>query len=115
MIVRGMALLGLFERLRSKELADASLFDIFIIMGAVPTSASNLYKLLSAKSHILHYPRGLREALHRKDEKYMLSWPDQSKFVRMAARFGTKIVPFGVVGEDDVVKVSNHIPDLVAD
>ncbi|KAK2666060.1 hypothetical protein Ddye_004634 [Dipteronia dyeriana] len=105
MILRGMALPGLFERLRSKELADASLFDIFRIMGAVPASASNLYKLLSAKSHILHYPGGLREALHRKDEKYKLSWPDQSEFVRMAARFGAKIVPFGVVGEDDVVEV----------
>ncbi|KAK3183869.1 hypothetical protein Dsin_031155 [Dipteronia sinensis] len=111
MILRGMALPGLFDRLRSKELADASLFDIFRIMGAVPASASNLYKLLSAKSHILHYPGGLREALHRKDEKYRLSWPNQSEFVRMAARFGAKIVPFGVVGEDDVVEVLFNCKD----
>ncbi|KAK0588553.1 hypothetical protein LWI29_002521 [Acer saccharum] len=104
MILRGMALPGLFERLISKALPNASLFDIIRIMGSVPASASNLYKLLSAKSHILHYPGGLREALHRKDEKYKLSWPDQSEFVRMAARFGAKIVPFGVVGEDDVVE-----------
>ncbi|KAI9176855.1 hypothetical protein LWI28_007886 [Acer negundo] len=111
MILRGMALPGLFERLRSKALPNASLFDIFRIMGSVPASASNLYKLLSARSHILHYPGGLREALHRKDETYKLSWSDQSEFVRMAARFGAKIVPFGVVGEDDVVEVSPQRSD----
>ena len=33
-------------------------------------------------------------------------WPDQPEFVRMAARFGATIVPFGVVGEDDIVEVS---------
>ncbi|KAH9791701.1 AB hydrolase-1 domain-containing protein [Citrus sinensis] len=34
-------------------------------------------------------------------EEYKLFWPEQSEFIRMAARFGAKIVPFGVVGEDD--------------
>lgn len=38
-------------------------------------------------------------------EEYQLFWPEQSEFVRMAARFGAKIVPFGVVGEDDVSEV----------
>lgn len=33
-------------------------------------------------------------------------WPERSEFVRMAARFGAKIVPFGVVGEDDLGEVS---------
>ncbi|KAK4845152.1 hypothetical protein QYF36_001588 [Acer negundo] len=113
MILRGMALPGLFERLRSKALPNASLFDIFRIMGSVPASASNLYKLLSARSHILHYPGGLREALHRKDETYKLSWSDQSEFVRMATRFGAKIVPFGVVGEDDVVEVLSDCKDPI--
>ncbi|CAH1420519.1 unnamed protein product [Lactuca virosa] len=45
---------------------------------------------------------GMREALHRKGEEYQLFWPDQSEFVRMAAMFGAKIIPFGVVGEDDI-------------
>lgn len=39
-------------------------------------------------------------------EEYKLFWPDQPEFVRMAARFGTTIVPFGVVGEDDIAEVS---------
>lgn len=39
-------------------------------------------------------------------EEYKLFWPEQSEFVRIAARFGAKIIPFGVVGEDDVGQVS---------
>jgi len=38
-------------------------------------------------------------------EEYKLFWPDQQEFVRMAARFGATIVPFGTVGEDDVAEV----------
>ncbi|KAH7577147.1 hypothetical protein JRO89_XS01G0212300 [Xanthoceras sorbifolium] len=94
-----------YHILRSKVLPDALLFDIVRMTGAVPVSAGNFYKLLSSKSHILLYPGGSREALHRKDEKYKLFWSDRPEFVRMAARFGAKIVPFGVVGEDDVVDV----------
>lgn len=40
-------------------------------------------------------------------EKYKLFWPDQPEFVRMAAKFGATIVPFGAVGEDDIVEVRN--------
>lgn len=39
-------------------------------------------------------------------EEYKLFWPEQAEFVRMAARFGAKIVPFGSVGEDDLTQVS---------
>jgi hypothetical protein len=35
-----------------------------------------------------------------------LFWPEQPEFVRMASRFGAKIIPFGVVGEDDICDVS---------
>jgi len=38
-------------------------------------------------------------------EEYRLFWPDQQEFVRMAARFGATIVPFGTVGEDDIAEV----------
>ncbi|KAJ0908257.1 hypothetical protein HanRHA438_Chr07g0308361 [Helianthus annuus] len=36
-------------------------------------------------------------------EEYIVQ-PEQSEFVRMAAKFGAKIVPFGVVSEDDIAK-----------
>ncbi|KAG5254340.1 acyltransferase protein [Salix suchowensis] len=76
-----------------------------LTMGAVPVSGSNFYKLMSSKAHALLYPGGMREASHRKGEEYKLFWPEKSEFVRMASRFGAKIVPFGVVGEDDFGEV----------
>ena len=44
--------------------------------------------------------------LYFQGEEYKLMWPEQFEFVRMAARFGAKIIPFGAVGEDDITEVS---------
>ncbi|KAL2907115.1 hypothetical protein RDABS01_005825 [Bienertia sinuspersici] len=103
-LVRGLAHPMFFAKLQEDDL-DLSMFDSFRILGAVPVSPSNLYKLLSSRSHFLLYPGGIREALHKKGEEYQLFWPERSEFVRMAARFGAKIIPFGAVGEDDIFQV----------
>ncbi|OWM63782.1 hypothetical protein CDL15_Pgr006044 [Punica granatum] len=101
--VRGIAHPMMFAKYKEGRSGPSpSYYDTFRIMGAVPVSGTNLFKLLSRKAHILLYPGGMREALHRKGEEYKLFWPEQSEFVRMAARFGAKIVPFGAVGEDDI-------------
>ncbi|XP_074309167.1 phytyl ester synthase 2, chloroplastic-like isoform X2 [Silene latifolia] len=100
-LLRGLAHPIIFVRMLEEQL-DISMFDSFRAMGAVPVSASNFYKLLAAGSHVLLYPGGMREACHKKGEEYQLFWPERSEFVRMAARFGAKIIPFGVVGEDDI-------------
>ncbi|KAK3039122.1 hypothetical protein RJ639_028868 [Escallonia herrerae] len=103
--LRGIAHPMMFFRLREGKMPDLSTFDAQRIMGAVPVSANNFYRLLSLKSHVLLYPGGVREALHRKGEEYKLFWPEQSEFVRMASRFGAKIIPFGTVGEDDICQL----------
>ncbi|KAH9743289.1 AB hydrolase-1 domain-containing protein [Citrus sinensis] len=79
--------------------------DTLRIIGGVPASAVNLYKLLSSKSHVMLHPGGMREALHRKGEEYKLFWPESSEFVRMSSTFGAKIIPFGAVGEDDIAQI----------
>ncbi|KAG6581123.1 Acyltransferase-like protein, chloroplastic, partial [Cucurbita argyrosperma subsp. sororia] len=104
-ILRGMAHPMLFMKMKEGSLPDLATYDSFRMMGAVPVTAKNFYKLLSSKAHVLLYPGGMREALHRKGEEYRLFWPEESEFIRMAARFGAKIVPFGVVGEDDIGEV----------
>ncbi|KAK3183867.1 hypothetical protein Dsin_031153 [Dipteronia sinensis] len=104
-LLRGIAHPMAFKRLKDGKLPELSTFDTFRMMGAVPVSAANFYKLLSSKSHVLLYPGGMREVLHRKGEEYKLFWPEQSEFVRMAARFGAKIIPFGAVGEDDIAEL----------
>ncbi|KAI3756261.1 hypothetical protein L1987_56080 [Smallanthus sonchifolius] len=76
--------------------------DILKLFGAIPVSARNLFRLLSRKSYTLLYPGGAREAFHRKGEACKLFWPDKQEFVRMAVKFGATIIPFGVVGEDDI-------------
>ncbi|CAK7334093.1 unnamed protein product [Dovyalis caffra] len=104
-LMRGVAHPMMFTRKKEGKLPELSSFDSYRIMGAAPVSGTNLYKLLSSKAHVLLYPGGLREACHRKGEQYKLIWPEQSEFVRMASRFGAKIIPFGVVGEDDFGEV----------
>ncbi|XP_010243600.2 PREDICTED: acyltransferase-like protein At1g54570, chloroplastic [Nelumbo nucifera] len=112
-MVRGMAHPILFTKTVETSLQEFSHFDHLRIFGASPVSPSNLYKLLSTKSYVLLYPGGVREALHRKGEEYKLFWPDQPEFVRMAARFGATIVPFGVVGEDDIAELVIDYNDLM--
>ncbi|CAI0396863.1 unnamed protein product [Linum tenue] len=104
-LVRGIAHPMMFSRVKEGRMPPLSSFDDFRVMGAVPVSGPVLFKLLSSRAHVLLYPGGMREACHRKGEEYQLHWPEQSEFVRMAARFGAKIVPFGVVGEDDYGEV----------
>ncbi|KAI8031205.1 Acyltransferase-like protein [Camellia lanceoleosa] len=84
-----------------------------LILGIVPVSATNLYKLLSSKSHVLLFPGGVRKALHRKGEENKLFWPEQSELVRTTSMFGAKIIPFGAVGEDDVGQVLFDYDDLM--
>ncbi|MBA0589407.1 hypothetical protein Gorai_018155 [Gossypium raimondii] len=114
-LVRGIAHPAMFVRVKDRRPPEPELsdFDVIRVMGAVPVSAANFYKLMSSKSHALLYPGGVREALHRKGEEYKLFWPDKSEFVRMAARFGAKIIPFGVVGEDDFAEIILDYNDLM--
>ncbi|KAF3485887.1 hypothetical protein F2Q69_00055852, partial [Brassica cretica] len=102
--LRGMAHPMLFIN-SEVTFVDTQMLDKYKILGGVPVSNFNIYKLLQAKSHVLLYPGGIREALHRKGEEYKLFWPEQQEFVRVASKFGAKIVPFGVVGEDDICKL----------
>nr|TKS07941.1 hypothetical protein D5086_0000105910 [Populus alba] len=48
-------------------------------------------------------------------EKYKLIWPEQSEFVRLAARFGAKTVLFGAVGEDESGEVRPEFEHLKFD
>ncbi|KAJ8619560.1 hypothetical protein MRB53_028089 [Persea americana] len=99
----GPVLLVGYHMLMGFELSP--LIEAFLREKNVLVRARNFYRLFSSKSFVLLYPGGVREALHRKGEEYKLFWPDQPEFVRMAARFGATIVPFGVVGEDDIVEL----------
>ncbi|XP_011032515.1 PREDICTED: acyltransferase-like protein At1g54570, chloroplastic [Populus euphratica] len=112
-MVRGMAHPMVFTGALELSSAEFSVTDWMKVMGAVPVTASNIYKLLSTNSHVLLYPGGVREAFHYRGEEYKLIWPKQQEFVRMAARFGATIVPFGAVGEDDIAELVLDYKDLM--
>lgn len=111
-LVHGLAHPWIFAKDVEKILHLASGFDYFKVFGAIPVSATNLCRLLSAKSHVLLYPGGVREALHRKGEGHKLFWPEEPEFVRIAAKYGATIVPFGVVGEDDFLELFFDCDDI---
>ncbi|PWZ14526.1 Acyltransferase-like protein [Zea mays] len=110
--VRGLAHPFMFDGATERLMPDSAHFDLHRVMGAVPVTGANFYRLLADKEFVLLYPGGAREALHRKGEEYKLFWPEQPEFVRMASRFGATIVPFGVVGEDDICHLLLDYNDL---
>ncbi|GMP40650.1 hypothetical protein CsSME_00011016 [Camellia sinensis var. sinensis] len=112
-MIRGMTHPALFTHRAESRSHEFTYLDLLKVFGALPVTPSNLFKLFSAKSHVLLYPGGAREALHRKGETYKLFWPDQPEFVRMAARFGATIVPFATVGEDDIAELVVDYDDLM--
>ncbi|XP_059652712.1 phytyl ester synthase 1, chloroplastic-like isoform X2 [Cornus florida] len=112
-LVRGIAHPQLFTQQAEGHSDFLSFFDSIRLFGGTPVSPSNLFKLLSTKSHVLLYPGGAREALHHKGEMYKLFWPEQPEFVRMAARFGATILPFGVIGEDDMAELVLDYNDVM--
>ncbi|XWS42459.1 hypothetical protein CRYUN_Cryun16bG0015900 [Craigia yunnanensis] len=112
-MVRGVAHPELFWGKFQSSSNKFSFSDWVKVMGALPVTATYLFKALSTQSHVLLYPGGAREALHYKGEQYKLFWPNQPEFVRMAARFGATIVPFGTVGEDDIVDLVLDYHDLM--
>jgi len=52
---------------------------------------------------VLLFPGGVRESNHGKGENNLLFWPEETDFVRAAAKFDALIVPFGAVGAADSV------------
>lgn len=65
-LIRGIAHPALFSDLVENGNMDSSFYDNLRLYGALPVSASNLFKLFKTKSHVLLYPGGAREALHKK-------------------------------------------------
>lgn len=65
-MVYGMAHPELFLGRLEDSSNEFSLTDWLKVMGAVPVTGRNLFKLLSKNSHVLLYPGGAREALHYK-------------------------------------------------
>ncbi|KAL6884501.1 hypothetical protein ACP4OV_010437 [Aristida adscensionis] len=111
-VVRGIAHPLLFPDKARSWSEGHDFFDFLALWGGVPLKLRHIYELLAAGEFLLLYPGGHREALHCKGEQHRLFWPAQTEFVRMAAQFNATIVPFGVVGEDDLLDILLTFDDI---
>jgi len=91
-------------------------FEAFMTeYGAVPVGGRNFHRLLATGQAVLLYPGGAREAYKKRGEAYRLFWPEgRDEFVRMAAKHGGRIVPFGCVGPEDSLTLVADADELAA-
>ncbi|XLS98597.1 hypothetical protein HN51_041332 [Arachis hypogaea] len=109
-LVRGIAHPLMFRRNDAGLLPDLASFDSFRVMGAVPVAATNLFKLLSSKSHILLYPGGMREALHR---KVVLDYDDLVNiplFKSLIEKLTAESIPLRTDATGEVANQQVHMP-----
>lgn len=70
-VIRGLAQPAVFSDLLEGQDQEFSFFDTMRLYGAVAVTPSNFFKLMKAKSHVLLYPGGAREALHSKVGRHL--------------------------------------------
>ncbi|MBH0775164.1 lysophospholipid acyltransferase family protein [Nocardia bovistercoris] len=73
--------------------------------GSVRGTRDNCATLLGRGEAVLVFPGGGREAIRRKNEKYVLKWEGRTGFARMAIEAGAPIVPVAMIGIDDAFDI----------
>ncbi|MGW4848167.1 lysophospholipid acyltransferase family protein [Nocardia brasiliensis] len=73
--------------------------------GAVRGTRGNCLAMLRRGDAVIVFPGGGREAVRRKNEKYVLKWEGRSGFARMAIEAGAPIVPVAMIGVDDAYDI----------
>lgn len=73
--------------------------------GSVRGTRSNCLTMLRRGEAVLVFPGGGREAVRRKNEKYVLKWEGRTGFAHMAIEAGAPIVPIAMIGVDDAFDI----------
>jgi len=88
--------------------------DLLARFGVVEGSPAAVGALMRAGEWIVVFPGGAREVFKRRGEKYALLWGERAGFARLAIEFGYPIVPFSLVGSEDLYDVVLDADDLLA-
>lgn len=99
---RGRLIRGLAENLLINVPGIRQLLHHF---GTVRGSRRNCLALLARGEVVIVFPGGGREAVRRKNEKYVLKWEGRSGFAHMAIEAGAPIVPVAMIGVDDAYDI----------
>lgn len=99
---RGRLIRGLAENVLINVPGIRQLLHHF---GTVRGNRSNCLALLARGEAVIVFPGGGREAVRRKNEKYVLKWEGRSGFAHMAIEAGAPIVPVAMIGVDDAYDI----------
>ncbi|MEH6548467.1 MAG: lysophospholipid acyltransferase family protein [Pseudomonadales bacterium] len=75
--------------------------DALVDFGAVIGHPDTCSALMNNGSDLLVFPGGAHEAVKSASDMYMLQWKQRYGFVKLAAKHGYTIMPFGMVGPDE--------------
>lgn len=75
--------------------------DAILKSGGVMGHPQVCSALMEDGQDLLVFPGGAHEAVKPASEMYALQWRERYGFVRLAAKHGYTIVPFGIVGPDE--------------
>ncbi|WP_241505738.1 lysophospholipid acyltransferase family protein [Parahaliea mediterranea] len=94
--------------------SNKTLGDALLRWGAVMGHPQVCEALMEAGHDLLVFPGGAHEAVKPASAMYELQWKERYGFVRLAARMGYTIMPFGMVGPDEFYDhwiESDELPD----
>jgi 1-acyl-sn-glycerol-3-phosphate acyltransferase len=76
--------------------------DLLTHFGTIDGTRENTRKLLAVGEAVLVFPGGGREVARHRGDHYPLVWRERIGFARLALEFGYPIVPFSMIGVDDM-------------
>ncbi|MEM1155412.1 MAG: lysophospholipid acyltransferase family protein [Pseudomonadota bacterium] len=81
--------------------ANPRIADLALQRGAVMGHPEVCSALMDAGEDVIVFPGGAHEAVKPASMKYELQWKERFGFVKLAAKHGYTIMPFGLVGPDE--------------
>ncbi len=87
--------------------------DVLDRTGGVEGTRENCSALMQRGEHVLVFTGGAREVSKRKGEQYQLTWKRRTGFCSMAIQHGYNILPFAVVGPDDMYDIVLDAEDIL--
>lgn len=73
--------------------------------GMVRGTRENVRELMAGGENVLVFPGGAGEVLKQRGERYRLKWKERVGFARLAIEFGYPVVPFAMVGVEEMFDV----------
>jgi 1-acyl-sn-glycerol-3-phosphate acyltransferase len=96
--------------------SNQTIADYLLATGLVMGHPDVCTALMEHKQDLLLFPGGAYEAVKPKSQLYQLQWKERFGFVKLAARHGYMIMPFGLVGPDEFyghLIEGQELPDTV--